>query len=247
MRVPIGYWSLGPAFLQGTPFEKYASVYTNAWARVVRAINAAEKYKIGVLIDVHGAPGSQNGLPSSGVSTGMQDLFIDPANVHKTLAVLSFLTQQLAPVSNVVGMQILNEPYPDKNLEQFYNMTISSLRTLVPEALSLPFYIHDSFDPVRFSNFVAKRQDFVVMDHHSYFVFSQENAATSVDNHTAEVQTDIASALYSASQTARRNMVIGEFSCALSDESLSKSDNPDEARRNFCTTQMEVYANVRRC
>lgn len=44
----LGYWSLGPAFLQGTPFQKYASVYTNAWARVVRAINAAEKYKLGV-------------------------------------------------------------------------------------------------------------------------------------------------------------------------------------------------------
>ena len=50
VRIPIGYWSLGPAFLQGTPFEAYASVYTNAWARVVRAVNAAAKYKIGVLV-----------------------------------------------------------------------------------------------------------------------------------------------------------------------------------------------------
>lgn len=53
------------------------------------------------------------------MSSGVADLFLDPTNVHKTLAVLSFLTQQLAPVSNVVGMQILNEPYPDKNLESF--------------------------------------------------------------------------------------------------------------------------------
>lgn len=184
VRIPIGYWSLGPAFLQGTPFQQYASVYTNAWARVVRAINAAEKYHIGVIVDVHGAPGSQNALPSSGVSSGVADLFLDPTNVHKTLAVLSFLTQQLAPVSNVVGMQILNEPYPDRNLEQFCrsrsengllaeayglfdadNMTISTLRGLLPEALALPYYIHDSFDLARFSKFVSQRQDFVVMDH----------------------------------------------------------------------------------
>ena len=39
-------------------------------------------------------------------------------------------------------------------------------------------------------------------------------------------------------------MIIGEFSCALSQQSLAKESNPAEARRNFCTTQMEVYANV---
>jgi hypothetical protein len=44
-------------------------------------------------------------------------------------------------------------------------MTIASLRALVPEALSLPYYIHDSFDLDRFSQFVGQRDDFVVLDH----------------------------------------------------------------------------------
>lgn len=140
-------------------------------------------------------------------------------------------------------------------------MTIASLRGLLPEALALPYYIHDSFDLARFSKFVSQRSDFVVMDHHryvyisksvsgradkpfSYFVFSPQDAAEAATNHTASVKTDIATALYSSSQTARRNMVIGEFSCALSQQSLAKESNPAEARRNFCTTQMEVYANV---
>ena len=115
---------MGPAFLQGTPFEAYSTVYSNAWARVVRAINAAEKYGIGVLLDLHGAPGSQNALPSSGVSNGVESLFLNPADIQKTLAALTFLTQQLAPVSNVVGIQILNEPSPNKNLEMFCKFCI---------------------------------------------------------------------------------------------------------------------------
>ena len=44
-------------------------------------------------------------------------------------------------------------------------MTIATLRTLLPEALSLPYYIHDSFDLARFSKFVSQRKDFVVLDH----------------------------------------------------------------------------------
>ena len=61
IRLPIGYWTLGPSFCAGTPFEDVSDVYANSWPRVLRAIKTAEKYGIGVLVDLHGAPGSQNG------------------------------------------------------------------------------------------------------------------------------------------------------------------------------------------
>lgn len=61
IRLPIGYWSLPSPFLDGTPFENFASVYENAWSYVVRAINMARATGIGVLLDLHGAVGSQNG------------------------------------------------------------------------------------------------------------------------------------------------------------------------------------------
>jgi aryl-phospho-beta-D-glucosidase BglC (GH1 family) len=110
VRIPIGYWSLGPEFCQGTPFDPVADVYSNAWSFVVRGINMAGQAGIGVLVDLHGAVGSQNGQPHSGISDGKVCLFNTPANVEKTLAVLAFLTQQLCNVTNVVGIQLLNEP-----------------------------------------------------------------------------------------------------------------------------------------
>jgi glucan 1,3-beta-glucosidase len=64
VRLPIGYWSLGPQFCVGTAFEDVMSVYGNSWKRVLRAINTAGAYGIGVLVDLHGAPGSQNGESS---------------------------------------------------------------------------------------------------------------------------------------------------------------------------------------
>lgn len=61
VRIPIGYWSLGADYCQDTPFEEVASVYDRSWPRILRAISWAVKYDIGVLVDLHGAPGSQNG------------------------------------------------------------------------------------------------------------------------------------------------------------------------------------------
>lgn len=119
VRLPIGYWSLGPDFCQGTPFEPVAEVYQNSWSRVVRAINMAAESGIGVLVDLHGAPGSQNGQPHSGISDGQVNLFGNDWYENKTMAVLSFLAQELVNVTNIVGIQILNEPNNVDELPDF--------------------------------------------------------------------------------------------------------------------------------
>lgn len=61
VRLPLGFWSLGTNFTKGSVFEKYGSAYENSWPRVLRAIGWAGQNGIGVLADLHGAYGSQNG------------------------------------------------------------------------------------------------------------------------------------------------------------------------------------------
>lgn len=119
VRLPIGYWSLGPQFCQGTPFENVSDVYQSSWPRVTRAINMAGQAGLGVLVDLHGAPGSQNGQPHSGISDGITGLFGSPTDMDLTVDVLTFLTEQLANVTNVVGIEILNEPQDDPGLPAF--------------------------------------------------------------------------------------------------------------------------------
>lgn len=119
VRLPIGYWSLGPVYCKGTDFEPVADVYQNSWPRVLRAINWAAEFGIGVIVDLHGAPGSQNGQTHSGISDGKTNLFNDEYNAGRTIGVLTFLTQQLDAVTNVVGIQILNEPANVPQLTSF--------------------------------------------------------------------------------------------------------------------------------
>jgi glucan 1,3-beta-glucosidase len=127
VRLPIGYWSLGPVFCQGTDFEPVADVYRDSWPRILRAINWAAQFGIGVLVDLHGAPGSQNGQSHSGVSNGKANLFNDSYNQKKTIEILSFLTGQLATVTNVIGIQLLNEPVNVPELPKFCEARVSSL------------------------------------------------------------------------------------------------------------------------
>ncbi|CAE6420974.1 unnamed protein product [Rhizoctonia solani] len=244
VRIPIGYWSLGVPYCKDTPFEAVANIYEQSWPRVLRAISWASKHNIGVLIDLHGAPGSQNGQSHAGTSDGKLQLFDDEANIKKTIKVLTYLTRQLVPVSNVVGIQILNEPQNIASLPNFYDRVIDNLRKVSPEAARFPFYIHDGFDLERFSRYVGERKDFIVQDHHSYFVFTPEDSSKPVDDHISNVNSSIMSSLAAASKRARHNLVIDEWSCALSPDSLSKL--PDEAtrqaaRKAFCGAQSSAY------
>ncbi|KAJ6630675.1 glycoside hydrolase superfamily [Mycena sp. CBHHK59/15] len=244
VRLPIGYWSLGSEFCQGTPFSAFADVYRNSWASVVRVINMAGAAGLGVLVDLHGAVGSQNGQPHSGISDKKTRLFNTPANMDKTLAVLTFLMQELCNVTNVVGIQILNEPTNVPTLDDFYTRAISTMRQMSNAAASFPLYIHDGFDLQRFSDFVASRTDFIVQDHHAYFVFTPSDTSEPASKHTNDIQTTISGSLAAACAHQRRNLVVDEFSCALTPQSLSNEPNEVKARQDFCAAQVETYSNI---
>ncbi|EJD05843.1 glycoside hydrolase [Fomitiporia mediterranea MF3/22] len=244
VRLPIGFWNLGPTYCQGTPFESVAEVYTNSWSRVVRAINWAGEAGIGVLVDLHGAVGSQNGQAHSGVSDGQANFFSNPSNQDATINVLTFLAQQLASVTNVIGIEILNEPNDDESLPNFYDRAIPAIHQASPAAATLPLYIHDAFNLDRYADYVANRTDFLVEDHHSYFVFDSYDDSQSADQDTKHVETTISDQLSSASQKTRRNLIVGEWSCALVADALKGEKDPKASRQQFCQGQQQVYANT---
>ena len=82
VRIPIGYWLLRPdgAYLEGI---KYLD-----WAFAM-----AKKYNILVLIDLHGAPGSQNGNDHSG-KIGEAGWFDDDTAQAATIEILTELDER---------------------------------------------------------------------------------------------------------------------------------------------------------
>lgn len=109
---------------------------------------------------------------------------------------------------------------------------------------TLPLYLHDGFNLDYFSNFVAGRTDFVVLDHHSYFVFTDGDRMTRASQHIANVRNGIAQSLSQASNRQHRNLVIDEWSCSLDPGSLQNEDDVEQVRKDFCTAQLDVYTNT---
>jgi aryl-phospho-beta-D-glucosidase BglC (GH1 family) len=58
VRIPIGYWSIAP--IEGEPYVQ------GAYDVLGQALDWAQTAGLKVLIDLHGAPGSQNGFDNSG-------------------------------------------------------------------------------------------------------------------------------------------------------------------------------------
>ena len=244
LRLPIGYWNLPESnFTKNTPFEKYSDVYKNSWDYVRRAISYADKYDIGVLVDVHGAYGSQNGQAHSGLSDGKIQFF-SQSNMDKTAKMVEWLVRELVNVTNVVGVELLNEPQNDSKLWDWYNSTINEVRKISDDAQALPLYFHDAFSPQQGYDFAAQRSDFVVQDTHSYFVYTQQDRDMSANQHTKQISGSLQGSMSSQAKKANGRVIVGEWSCALNPKSLSNSNNKKKDESDFCQAQIETYRNT---
>lgn len=243
VRIPIGYWSVGAYFVKkNSDFSPHAVVYQNSWKYVARGIRWAAKYDLGVLLDLHGAYGSQNGNDHSGIAGDIN--FFTAANRNLTTQLLKWLAKEIAPVTNVIGLEVLNEPKNRNVLWTWYNSTMDEIRSIDKYTKVLPLYFHDAFSLSKGAAFVAKRKDFVVQDNHSYFVYTSSDTSMSAAAHTSQIKGQLLTNFQKNSHIGRRNLVVGEWSCALAASSLSGISDKTTATKSYCVAQQDTYQNA---
>jgi aryl-phospho-beta-D-glucosidase BglC (GH1 family) len=98
--LPIGYWSV-PTNASVAPYVP------GAWPYIQRAVGWARQHNVHTIVDLHGAPGSQNGFDNSGQHTGTPQWALNPANVEATLAVIKVIATELGP--QVDAIELMNE------------------------------------------------------------------------------------------------------------------------------------------
>lgn len=102
-RIPLGFWSV--------PMNDSQSVdpyVPGAWPYLLRALNWAKNNSLHVIVDLHGAPGSQNGYDNSGQRTNNPVWAVDSDNVNRTIQILSFVASEIGGMIDV--LELLNEP-----------------------------------------------------------------------------------------------------------------------------------------
>ena len=174
VRIPIGFWAYDT---YGTPFVTGAADYVDA------AIDWARSLGLKMIIDLHGAPGSQNGYDNSGERL-QSPQWTQGDTVAQTLQVLETISNKYAQPNYqdvVLAIELLNEPLlSDLNFDtvrQFYRDGYGQVRA----ASDTPVVLHDGFKaPSSWNGFLTPSDggDFnVAMDHHEYQVFSDDTVS----------------------------------------------------------------------
>lgn len=141
LRLPIGFWAYDNA---GTPYVKGADAYLE------KAIGWARKAGLKVLVDLHGAPGGQNGFDNSG-HAGVVD-WQKGDNLNRTISVLETITRKYGCKSYadvVIGIELINEPISwqpnDFDVTQAWAKKAYQAVRESATNLNLQIVMHDSF------------------------------------------------------------------------------------------------------
>lgn len=107
VRIPIGYWSIPLTASDTSESTSSAPFVIGAWSYFLRALVWAKKYNINVIVDLHGAPGSQNGYDNSGQLTNNPVWALNKSNVTRTVDTVKFLAKTVGNQVSVI--ELLNE------------------------------------------------------------------------------------------------------------------------------------------
>lgn len=171
IRIPVGYWMLD---IQDD--EPWVS---GSWDYLLKSVEWAREYKLKVIIDLHGAPGSQNGFDNSGVRGDINWPCCNLKNIKRTLGVLNMIAAwfgQKKYEGVVDGINLVNEPFFTQIdiLKDFYIEGYHGIRRAENKDLSVT--ISDSFRWVReWEGFMRPPQfEKVYLDTHIYHVFNHD-------------------------------------------------------------------------
>jgi len=185
LRIPFGHWAF--EWTTGEPW------IWGSWDYVMKACGWARTHGLQVMIDLHGAPGSQNGNDHSGHS-GPVGFFYNDNNFNVASRVMGEVAKVFAAEEwryTVTIIQLLNEPilwddydYRLMRLKQYYRQAYDEVRRNNDVAVVA---VHDAF--ISSDNWYYLREDthyfWMMLDIHYYQVFTPEWSDYTCEQHAA--------------------------------------------------------------
>lgn len=166
VRIPTGHWAL-----QVTPEEPYVAF--ESWQYLIRGIQWARKYGLRVMVELHTAPGSQNGWNHSGKSgeIGFLNGTHGDENAQRTIEITTEMVRFFAKPewANVVPLfGVLNEPammsIPEEKVKGWYQDSYNAIRKLLGAGNGPLLTYHDGFYPLgTWAGFFDKQYERVML------------------------------------------------------------------------------------
>jgi glucan 1,3-beta-glucosidase len=245
VRLPIPWWMFGVE--DAYPGREHNVDYVSSVFYIDRAMTWAEDYGINVLIDLHTAPGGQNGFDNGGL-TGILE-WPNSENVDLTLVEIEKMAVHFTQFDSYWGFQVLNEPGWGVNMNTLQN------------------YYKDAYDIIRFYDsdvWIAFHDGFRSYMDYSWKPFFENNNFTNVffDIHLYHVFGDwetspgvpftLEDHLYWVDEEDHKHIrryegvvpvVIGEWSVALPGSVFDGMDENSTflAKKAFASAQLNAF------
>ena len=157
LRLPFTYMNL---------LDSNGNLLSNAWTRLDWFVSNCNSRGIYVILDLHGAPGSQNGADHSGDTSGA-NLWTSTANQDKTVWLWQQIATHFKGNAAVAGYDLLNEPTGASGTTQwnFYDRIYRAVRAIDPDHV---IFIEATWEPTNLPSPSQYGWTNVVYEYHNY-------------------------------------------------------------------------------
>ena len=174
VRIPIGWWSVLPQ--DGMPY------IAGAYDKLGEALDWAQAAGLKVMIDLHGAPLSQNGFDNSGKRGSVG--WTQSDSVDYTKKVLNKIRDDHASHPAVAAIELLNEPMgPSLNMDTVRQFYMDGWGNLEGSHVAVTF--HDAFEGVNSWNDWGSGMWALMLDTHHYEIFDNSALQMGVQQHVS--------------------------------------------------------------
>ncbi len=229
VRLPYPYWLFGDI-----------QPYYGCVDKLDQIMDWAKKYDLKVLLDLHTAPGCQNGFDNGG-QLGVLTWHTKPENLALTIDILEKVANRYRNHPALWGMQVLNEPhmtYEISFMEAFYNDAYQRLRSVLKPETEIVF--HDAFRAKAWKEFLSDKKN-AILDLHLYQSFDDKfhNGGLEYNvKYPMEAYTEMLKEI-----SAYTRCIIGEWSLGLHDKNFDRLDDFNKilGLRAFGATQLMAF------
>lgn len=204
VRIPLGYWNaLGAEGLPGSIHEStipyVPSTAAESFEYLDRMFSWANEYGLSVFLDLHGAPGSQNGADHSGcdhgVGRGDGIGWGLGSTVKRSLAAIEVLAKRYGKNAAFLGIELLNEPswaveWNHALLLEYYVQGLKIVRASAPTALVAFNVLYWRDFPAGFGDWWNGQlvdDENIVMDLHLYDCYDEASGKT-IEEHKEQAR-----------------------------------------------------------
>ncbi|KAL1349453.1 hypothetical protein HN51_025950 [Arachis hypogaea] len=232
LRIPVGWWIASDP----TPPSPYVAGSLHA---LDNAFFWAQKYGLKIIIDLHAAPGSQNGYEHSSSRDTSQEWGKTDENIQQTVNVIEFLAARYAKSPSLYAVELINEPLsPGATLEalnKYYKAGYEAVRKHSKTAYVVLSNRLASSDPREFFP-VATGLMKTVIDVHYYSLYESKFDNLTVQQNIDFIQTNRSSDLTFVTTSNGPLTFVGEW---VSEWKVNGATKEDYQR--FAKAQLDVY------